>query len=64
MYLDLPPLIPEVPLYLPADARHRVGGQDLADVRVEVVDGLHQAHVADLHQVVGGLGAVEIAPHA
>ena len=47
-------------LSLPADARLRVRGQAAARSRVEVVDRLDQAHVTDLHQVLGGLRAAPV----
>jgi hypothetical protein len=34
----------------------------VTDFRVVVVDGLHQADVADLHQVLGWFGAAAILP--
>src|SRR5690349_1820965 len=58
--MDLPPLVAEVPLDLAGDAGLRVSGQAAADTRVEVVDRLEQAHVADLHQVLVWLGAAPV----
>ena len=58
--VHLPALVAEVPLDLAGDARLGVGGQAAADGRVEVVDGLQQADVADLHQLLGRLRAVPV----
>src|SRR5215472_15889482 len=57
----VPPLVPEVPLDLPGDARLGVGGQVAAEGWVEVVDRLEQADVADLHQFLWRLRAVPVS---
>jgi hypothetical protein len=62
--MDLPALVTEVPLDLAGDARLSLGGQGAAEGRVEVVDGLQQADVAHLHQVLGRLGAAPVSLHA
>src|SRR5262249_36428071 len=59
--VHVPPLVPEVPLDLARDAGLGVGGEVAAEGRVEVVDGLEQTDVADLHQLFWGLGAVPVA---
>ncbi len=61
LHVHLPALVPEVPLDLAGDARLGVRGQAPADLRVEVVDGLEQAHVPHLHKVLGGLRAAPVA---
>jgi len=58
--VHVPPLVPEVPFDLAGDAGLRVGGEVAAEGRVEVVDGLEQADVTDLHQLLGRLGAVPV----
>ena len=58
--MDLPALVPEVALDLAGDARLGVGGQVPAECRVEVVDRLEQADVADLHQLFFRLRAVPV----
>jgi hypothetical protein len=60
----VPPLVAEVPLDLTAHARLGVGRQPVAERGIEVVDGLEQAYVADLHQVLRGLGAVTVPADA
>src|SRR5215471_7387756 len=62
--MDLPSLVPEVPLDLAADAGRGVSRQAVADLRVVVVDGLEQADVAHLHKVFGRLGAATVLPDA
>jgi serine phosphatase RsbU (regulator of sigma subunit)/PAS domain-containing protein len=63
-HVNLPPLVPEMPLDLAAHARRRVGGQAVADLRVVVVDGLEQSDVADLHEVLGRFRAAAVLAHA
>src|SRR6202042_772889 len=58
--VDLPALVPEMPLDLPGDARLRVRGQVAAERRVEVVDRLEQPDVADLHQLFFRFRAVPV----
>jgi hypothetical protein len=62
--VDLPPLVPEVPLDLAADARLRVGGEAVADLGVVVVYRLEQADVPDLHEIFGWFGAAAVLPDA
>src|SRR6266700_350219 len=62
--VDLPPLVPEVPLDLAADAGLRVGGEAVADLGVVVVYRLEQADVPDLHEILGRFGAAAVLPDA
>jgi hypothetical protein len=62
--VDLPALVPEVPLDLADHARVGVRGQVAAEVRIEVVDRLEQADVADLHEFFRGLRAGLVLPDA
>jgi hypothetical protein len=62
--MDLPALIPEVPLDLTADTWLRVRGQVRPQRGIEVVDRLEQADVAGLHQVLDRLRGVPVALHA
>jgi len=59
--VHVPPLVTEVPLDLAGDARLRIRREVAAEGRVEIVDGLEQADVTDLHQLLGRLGAVPVA---
>src|SRR5262249_39034728 len=53
-YPDVPGTVPEVPLDLADDGGYGVGGEVVAVLRVEPVDGLDQADNGDLGQVVKG----------
>ena len=46
---------------LGADPVHRKGHQAHADARVEALDGLHQADIAFLHQVIHGQAIAGVA---
>src|SRR5262249_3842800 len=49
---DLAPVVLQVPGDVRADPPHRVGGEADVLLRIEVLDGLHQADVALLEEVV------------
>jgi hypothetical protein len=53
-----------MPFDLPADARLGIGIQAVPAGRVKVIDRFEQAQVADLQQILGRFGAVEVGPHA
>jgi hypothetical protein len=53
-----------MPFDLATDTRLGVGGQAVPEAGVEAVDGLEQADVADLQQVLGRFGALPVGPHA
>src|SRR3981081_4753854 len=60
----LPAVVPEVSPDLANNARLGVGAQAGADRRVEVIDGLEQTHVADLHQVLPRLRTALVSLYA
>ena len=53
-----------MPLDLANDVRPRVGGQRAAELRIKVIDRLHQAHVPNLHQVLDSLRQKAVPPYA
>src|SRR5262245_52244875 len=59
--LDGPALVPEVPLDLTGDRRHRVRAEVVATVGIVTVNSLHQPDVGDLSEVLGGLAASPVA---
>jgi hypothetical protein len=61
---ELPAPVPEVPFDLAADARLGVGAEAVPAPGVEAIDGLEQADVADLQQVLGRFGAAQVGTHA
>ena len=56
-----PARVAQVPLQLSVDRRHGVARKRSAAAMVEALDGLHEAHARDLHQVVGRLAAPAVA---
>jgi hypothetical protein len=59
---DLPAPVAEMPFDLATDTWLGVGGQAVPEAGVEAVDGLEQADVADLQQVLGRFGALPVGP--
>ena len=60
--MDGPRRVAEVALELAEDRRHRERREGDVAVGVEPVDGLDQGERGHLNQVLGGLGAADVAP--